>query len=172
MAYEDIDRRRFLLLGLLTLIALPAIYFFSQRENAETTDDEAVATDQVAIEVDSNSNRPPLELTDDDPTFLTGPVGDANPGVNEIAVPEQPDTAPLQLSASYRGNVPGVRTCLLSEIGAGLTVTVRNLDNGRTVTCFTGQPPESQVADIVLHTDTFTRLADPTEAPITVEVTQ
>lgn len=172
MAFEDIDRRRFLLLGLLTLIALPAIYFFSQRENAEVADDGAVATDEVAIELDSDSNRPPIEVNDDDPTYLAGPVGNVNPGVNEIAIPQQPENAPLQLSASYRGNVPGVQTCLVRDIGAGVNVTVKNLDNGRTVTCFTGQPPESQVADIVLHTDAFLRLADPTEAPIAVEVTQ
>lgn len=172
MAFEDIDRRRFLLLGLLTLIALPAIYFYSQRDDAGSSDAEAVATDAVAVEVDDGSNRPPLELTDDDPTFLDGPVGDANPGVNEIAIPQNPENAPLRLVASYRSNVPGVGTCLLREIGSGVTVTVRNLDNGRTVSCITGQAPESQVADLVLHTDAFLRLADPTEAPIAVEVTQ
>jgi hypothetical protein len=53
-----------------------------------------------------------------------------------------------------------------------LTVSVTNLDNGRSITCVTSIAPFSQIADIVLHTDTFSLLADLTEAPITVELTQ
>lgn len=172
MAFEDIDRRRFLLLGLLTLIAIPAIYLVSQREAAEPTDTVAVSDEGAAAPVEDGPNRPALAPTDEDPTYLDGPVGNANPGVNEIAIPAEPESPPLELTASYRSDVPGVGTCLLREIGPGASVVVKNLDNGRKIACVTAQAPESQVAGLVVHADAFLRLADPTEAPIMVEVSQ
>ena len=63
-----------------------------------------------------------------------------------------------------------MRACLVREVDPGLTVTVKNLDNGRSVTCVTARSSSEQVADVILHTDSFTRLADPTEAPIAVEL--
>ncbi|MGA9278628.1 hypothetical protein [Ilumatobacter sp.] len=172
MAFEDIDRRRFLILALLTLIALPAIYFYSQRDDATADDPTSVTVDEAALDVNDASNRPPIVVSDADPAFLDGPVGEAVPGVNEIAVPTRPETAPLVLSASYRSTVPGVNTCLLRNVGLGIPVTITNLDNGRSLTCVTAQAPQGQVADVVLHTGSFTKLADVTEAPITIELTQ
>jgi hypothetical protein len=176
MVFEDTDRRRTLILGLLTLLAVPAIYFYSQRDQTPADDPSAVtigeAVDEAAIAVDDGPHRPPIVVTDEDPTFLDGPVGQPVPGLSEIAVPTRPDTAALQLEASYRSTVPGVRTCLLTAVGPGVTVTIKNLDNGRIVDCVTAQAPEGQVFDVVLHTEAFSRLADLTEAPITIELTQ
>lgn len=182
MAFEDTDRRRSLLLGVLTLIALPAIYLYSQSDaSADITDNDITAeiaaeaapvTDGGPPVTDNAANRPPITVSDADPIFLDGPVGDVNPGVNEIAIPSRPVIAPLELSASYRSTVAGVRSCLVSGLAGGLSVSIRNLDNGRSITCVTRAAPSAQVADVVLHTDTFSLLADPTEAPITVELTR
>jgi hypothetical protein len=179
MAFEDTDRRRSLLLGVLTLIALPAIYLYSQSDSstepdsaAEVTADATPATDGAPAVTDNGANRPPITVSDADPIFLDGPVGDVNPGVNEIAIPARPATPPLELSASYRSTVAGVRSCLVRGLTSGLSVSIRNLDNGRSVTCVTSTAPFTQIADVVLHTDTFALLADPTEAPITIELTQ
>jgi len=170
MAFEDIDRRRAVILALLTLIALPAIYFYSQ--NNSSAEDDADATTPGSVVVVDAPNRPPIVVNDADPPFLDGPVGDANPGVREIAIPTRPDNPPLELTASYRSTVPGVRACLVREVNPGLTVNVKNLDNGRSVTCVTARASTEQIADVILHTDSFTQLADPTEAPIAVELTQ
>jgi len=178
MAFEDTDRRRSLLLGVLTLLALPAIYLYSRSESSTDTSDDATAaevvpaTDAAPPVTDNATNRPPITVSDAAPIFLDGPVGDVNPGVNEIAIPSRPVIAPLQLSASYRSTVAGVRSCLVSGLAGGLSVSIKNLDNGRSITCVTRAAPATQVAGVVLHTDTFSLLADPTEAPITVELTR
>jgi hypothetical protein len=178
MAFEDTDRRRSLLLGVLTLLALPAIYLYSQsdRSTDTNTDDIAAeappATDSAPQITDNATNRPPITVSEAAPIFLDGPVGDVNPGVNEIAIPSRPAIAPLVLSASYRSTVAGVRSCLVNGLAGGLSVSIKNLDNGRSITCVTRTSPALQVADVVLHTATFGLLADPTEAPITVELTR
>lgn len=176
MAFEDSDRRRSVLLGLLTLIALPAIYLYSQSIE-ESPDSGAAAVEQSAESnvpnaSDNGPNRPPIAFPDAEPIFLDGPVTDFNPGVAEIAVPARPATAPLRFSASFRSTVAGVRSCLVKELRSGLSVTVTNLDNGRSITCVTSIAPFTQTADLVMHTDTFSLLADLTEAPITIELVQ
>jgi len=177
MAFEDTDRRRSLLVGVLTLIALPLIYLYSQSGASDDASDDATATSEVTVSTDAGppitdnaSNRPPITVSDADPVFLDGPVGDVNPGVNEIAIPPRPDQPVLELSASYRSTVAGLRSCLVRGLTTGLTVSIRNLDNGRSITCVTRTAPFTQVEGVVMHTDTFTLLADVTEAPITVEV--
>ena len=177
MAYEDSDRRRSVLLGILTVITVPAIYL-AVRGDAPTDSlpsdvagVEAAATGDLGAST-NGPNRPPISVSDEDPVFLSGPVADANPGVNEVAIPARPDQPPLEMSASYRSSINGLRTCLVQGFPSGRTVTVTNLDNGRSLTCVTAVAPGTQVADVVLHTRTFSLLADLTEAPITVDVMQ
>ncbi len=179
MAFEDSDRRRTTVLLILTIIAVPAIFFLTRADDAngdavvDPTTGEVIAVDGDTMAASDNGpSRPPLVASDADPTFLDGPSLDSSPGVAEIAVPARPETAPVRLEASYRSTVAGERTCLVSSLPSGLTVTVTNLDNGRSTTCVTSIAPFTQNADIVLHTDTFSLLADLTEAPITVELTQ
>ncbi len=174
MAFEDSDRRRTSVLLILTIIALPVIFFVTRVDSTDGGAAVDPTTGEVIADDDSNDgpNRPPLVASDADPTFLDGPSADPNPRVAEVAVPARPETAPMRLSASYRSTVAGERTCLVQGLASGLTVTVKNLDNGRTIACVTAVAPFSQTADIVLHTDAFSRLADVTEAPITVELTQ
>ena len=179
MAFEDTDRRRTLLLGVLTLIALPAIYLYSQSDTTADTSGEAdssaevvPATDGAPPITDNGANRPPITVSEADPIFLDGPVGDVNPGVNEIAIPARPAIPSLELSASYRSTVAGLRTCLVRGVTTGLTVSIKNLDNGRSITCVTTTAPFTQVEDVVLHSETFSLLADPTEAPISIELTR
>lgn len=175
MAFEDSDRRRTTLLGILTLLALPAIFFFTRADDTSTDSAVTVQIDvdgnPIAIENNSPS-RPPLVVTDAEPTFLDGPIADPDREVAEIAVPQRPAIEPIRLSASFRSTVAGIRSCLVRELRSGLSVTITNLDNGRSITCVTSIAPFSQNDDIVLHTDTFSLLADLTEAPISVEVTQ
>lgn len=178
MAFEDSDRRRTTLLLILTLIALPLIFLVTRTDDTESlavvdpATGEIVPADDAMIAIDNGPSRPPLVATDAEPTFLDGPAADPNSGVAEIAVPARPETAPLRLEASYRSTVAGQRTCLVKNLDSGLTVEVTNVDNGRSVTCVTSFAPFSQSADIVLHTDAFSLLADITDAPITVELAQ
>ena len=179
MAFEDSDRRRTTVLLMLTIIALPVIFFVTRGDDAESdtgvdpaTGEVIPADDDTMIASDNGPSRPPLVESDAEPTFLDGPAADPNPGVAEIAVPARPETPPIRLAASYRSTVAGQRSCLVKDLTSGLSVTITNLDNGRSITCVTSLASFSQTADIVLHTDAFSLLADLTEAPITVELTQ
>jgi hypothetical protein len=179
MAFEDSDRRRTTVLLILTIIALPVIFFVTRADDTQgdagvdpTTGEVIAADDDTMDASDNGPSRPPLVESDAEPTFLDGPAADPNPGVAEIAIPARPETPPVRLEASYRRTVAGQRTCLVKTLSSGLSVTVTNLDNGRSVTCVTSVAPFAQIADIVLHTDAFSRLADLTEAPVTVELTQ
>ena len=179
MAFEDSDRRRTTVLLILTIVALPVIFFVARGDDAAgdaiidpTTGEVIPAGDDTQTASDNGPSRPPLVASDADPTFLDGPAADPNPGIAEVAVPARPDTAPIRLEASYRSTVAGQRTCLVKDQDSGLSVTITNLDNGRSITCVTSVAPFTQRADIVVHTDAFSLLADLTEAPITVELTQ
>jgi hypothetical protein len=152
------------------------IYLYSRSidespDSAAATTEQSVDSDDLTAS-DNGPTRPPIEFPDAEPIFLDGPVADLNPRVAEIAVPARPATAALQFSASFRSTVAGVRSCLVKELRSGLSVTVTNLDNGRSITCVTSIAPLTQTADLVMHTDAFSLLADLTEAPITVELTQ
>lgn len=179
MAFEDSDRRRTVLLLILTIIALPAIFLLTRADDNASdavvdpaTGEVVPADDDTMIASNNGPSRPPLVATDAEPTFLDGPAADPNPGVPAIAVPAQPAIAPLRLRASYRSTVPGERTCLVKDLESGLSVTVTNVNNSRSVSCVTSSAPESQTAGIVLHTDAFSLIAPLTDAPITVELVQ
>ncbi len=164
MAFEDADRRRTTLLAILTLIALPAIYLV-------TRDDMDALDEPAAVSLDDGSGRPPIDFVQDDPVFLDAPVAVDEEPVS-IAVPEAPENAPMRLTASFRSNIAGGRTCLVKDFDSNVTVTIRNLDNNRRITCVTSLAPFTQVHDVVLPTETFSNLADVTAAPITIELTR
>lgn len=179
MAFEDSDRRRTTVLLILTIIALPAIFFVTRADDPASdalidpaTGEVIIVDDDALAASDNGPSRPPLVASDAEPAFLEGPAADPNSNVAEVAIPARPQTAPVRLDASYRSAVAGQRSCLVKDLPSGLTVTVTNRDNGRSITCVTTIAPFSQTAAIVLHTDTFSLLADLTEAPITVELTQ
>ncbi|MEM1333856.1 MAG: hypothetical protein AAGG08_10390 [Actinomycetota bacterium] len=136
-------------------------------ESADVADDTATAPTSSA----DVPSRPRVESPDDVPVFMDGdtPVG-GDTAVPEIAVPEAPAIEPLRQEATYRSTISGFRTCLVRELESGLTVTVTNVDNGRSTTCVTALAPSNQIDDVVMHTRSFQQIADLTEAPIVVEI--
>ena len=188
---NDIDRRRLLLAAIITLVAVPAFFVFSQRDGGDGDGggDSATATvaagnviNPVAAQATqaattepppgSDSQLPPMQVPDDDPIFMNGPVAIEEDEIAEVAVPAQPSIPPLVIDASYRSTIPGTRSCLVLGVESGRTVRVTNLDNGRSITCVTSTPPRTQRDELLMHTEAFEQLADLTDAPITVEVRQ
>ncbi len=139
-------------------------------ENPDAATDGA-AQNQVATTADAPS-RPRVESPEDVPVFMEGDAPSSTIVVPQIAVPEQPAVEPLRRSASFRSTISGFRTCLIRDLESGLTVTVTNLANGRSITCVTALGPADQIDEVVMHTRTFQEIADLTEAPINVEVTR
>ncbi|MFN3255515.1 MAG: hypothetical protein ACE37B_07450 [Ilumatobacter sp.] len=183
---HDTDRPRFFLAIVVTLIAVPAFLLISRDSDGEPGDDTVVASDSVddsvinpipaasdiAAPTSNESQLPPLDAPDGDPIFMDGPVADSSGRTVAIAVPAAPAIEPVVLAATFRSTVPGTRSCIVRGISSNRTVTVRNLDNGRSITCVTIVAPASQVEDMIMHTEAFEQLADLTEAPIPVEVQQ
>lgn len=162
----------------MTLIALPAWWLLSRDDGSSGPDTARASTETTVVRIETpapqtESNLPrTADIDQRDPIFMDGPTADPNAGVAEVAVPAAPAIAPIEMAASYSSEISGANKCLVVGISTGRTITVTNLDNGRTVTCESFFAPATQRDDILLHTDTFSRLADLTEAPIPVEIRQ
>ncbi len=126
---------------------------------------------EVATTADAPS-RPRVESPEEVPVFMEGEAPSSTSLVPQIAVPERPAIEPVRLSASYRSTIAGFRTCIVQGLTTGLTVTVTNLANGRSITCVTALAPADAIDEVVMHTRTFQEIADLTEAPINVEITR
>jgi hypothetical protein len=196
----DTDRRRMFFAVVVTLIAVPAFFLYNRSAESDTTGttgttgtsadatqtqpstnvinplpDAAPTDDAAAVTAAPTSARsqlPPTEPPDDDPIFLDGVEAADDGDVAHVAVPAQPAIAPIEVDATYLSTVSGARSCLTRAVESGRTITVTNLDNGRTITCVTILAPATQRDDLVMHTRSFEQLADLTDAPITVEIRQ
>ena len=192
MALDGNDRPRLMIAAFLTIVALPLLWITTRSDDSagDSNQAEAASAENLSINgipldaapvsgagepgpttTSNRSNLPALEPIEDSPVFMDGPAAEPVDTPNQIAVAERPEVAPLQLSATYRSTIAGFRSCLVAGFPSGRTVTVRNLDNGREVTCVTSIAPADQIDDVVLHTRSFEELADLTEAPIPVEIT-
>ena len=184
MALDDTDRRRFLIVALLSLIALPALWWVNRDDPASGPNTASVGVDvggsingqpaepeQVAtVESTVGQSNLPSEPTvlDDPPIFLDGPASNIG-GPAEIAIPN-PDSLETIITRATYGEISGTNACLARNITTGQVITVINLDNNRTITCRVSLAPASQEADLVLQTDQFVTLADLTDAPIPVQI--
>ena len=172
MAFEDSDRRRAAILVVLTLVALPVAWALARSDDAgapTVATEGSALVEAGAVVAEDGPSRPPIEAPEEEPAFMEGPASEPSPGVAEIAVPARPERPPVEMSASYRRSV-GPTSCLSNEVDAGITVRVRNLDNGRTLECVTAPAAGDQTVGILLAREAFMSLADLTEAPVPVEV--
>ena len=88
--------------------------------------------------------------------------------------PAAPTVARISTSASYRSTISPVDTCLASPTSRrARSITVVNLNNGHSVTCIaTPRVLRPPTTGLIMHTDTFAQIADLTDAPIPVEISQ
>lgn len=184
MALDNTDRRRFLTAAIVSIMALPALWWVNRDDSARPS------TAAVGVDVGSGASagtiRPDAPVTIEStigqsalppiatvrglpPIFLDGPASQIG-GVSEIAVPDTDSLDSYVVEATYAGTVAGPRTCLAKNIPTGQEITIINLDNYRTTTCRVSRAPSTQQDDLVLHTDRFVELADLTDAPIPVQI--
>jgi hypothetical protein len=172
MALTDTDRRRIFAVTVLTLVALPALWWANTSENSSTSPNLAVAgIDPV---VDSPTTTPAQAATDDGlddvaPVFLEGPTSAAGAGQAEIAIPAKPLIDSVIALATFRSNL-AEGTCIVAGMTSGSRVTVVNLSNNRSVSCTTMLAPGNLPGDLVMNTNAFASIADLTDAPISVEI--
>ncbi len=167
MEPDNTDRRRLVLAALVTVLAVPVLWWTyqdRQSEDSSTTGDPNVA---VTRQVDEPNLPPPPTAIEQEPIFLDGPES-AVGGISQIAVPDPDLELSIVTEATYGSLVTG--SCLVKDVFDGNRITVINLDNNRTTTCRVSSAPADQEADLVMHTTQFRELADLTDAPIPVQI--
>ncbi len=161
MVLSVFERRRIAVLAALTLIIMFTVRSFNN-------DSESAATTTVAIA----STVPPIDETEiPSPVILGGPAPLAPTGSAAIAYPAT-ETDVITGTASY-SNLGYTQTavCYSIEAPIGRTVTVTNINNGRSVTClnvFSLLVPNG--VTVILHTSVFIKLADLVDSPIPVKI--
>lgn len=155
------ERRRLLVLGVVTLVALPFIWPSSG--DSSSADSSAITT--------TTSTIPTGEPEIPAPVFLGGPAPIAPTGSAAIAYPQVVGQS-VSGRATY-SNLGYAESPVCSSIDApiGITITVTNVNNGRKITCtnvFSLLIPAG--ISMVLHTTVFEKLADVVDAPIPVTI--
>jgi hypothetical protein len=178
------DRRRLTFATLVTLLALPALLLVNrdsssgspnvaaagvQVENGYVTAVDAADPSAPAASGPSTANLPdPEPIGEAAPVFLDGPAANGG-GLLAIAVPTVPEGTVQQLQATYTSQVWDW-TCIVPGVSTGTTVTIVNVDNGRSTTCVATYGDPRADGRLVMHTNDFLKLADLTDAPIPVEI--
>ena len=172
MALNDTDRRRIIAVTVLTLVALPALWWANTSENSSTSPNLAVAGLDPGADAPNAAPAPAAPgdgLDDVAPVFLEGPASPAGAGQSEIAIPAKPVIDGVIAEATFRSTVAD-GTCIAPGVTSGSRVTVVNLANNRSMTCTTLLAPGNRPGDLVMSTNAFASIADLTDAPISVEI--
>lgn len=177
MSLTDTDRHRLIAATVLTLLALPALWWANTSENSSAPNlavagldaGDVVGADASGTDGNSAATVDPAADDEAPPVFLDGPTSAAGAGLSEIAVPARPLIDGIMAKATFRSNV-AEGTCIAPGITSGTQVTVVNLDNNRSMTCSTVLSPGNAPGQLVMHTSAFATIADLTDAPISVEI--
>jgi hypothetical protein len=159
------DRRRITFAVILTLIALPAMWWMGRSDEPGTAG-TAAAESPVA------TSGPPATYEPEPPVFLGGEPPLPPPAVIEVDTPPAADGHGFDGRATFqRLGSPENTSCATPLAPAGSTLTVTNIDNGLHVTCYNSasvEPPAG--TDLVVHTDLLARICDLADAPVPVRV--
>jgi hypothetical protein len=105
------------------------------------------------------------------PQFLDGTAAPADrPEAVSPVFGASDGRAVATATAIFRRKVGG-GTCLFNGVPVGSHVTVVNVDNNRSIRCTTAlRPPDQPQGELVMSAAAFAEIADPSAAPIDVEI--
>jgi hypothetical protein len=172
MALTDTDRHRLTAATVLTLLALPALWWANTSEGSSAPNLAVAGIDagaDVVVEPGAPLVGAGVTFEAGPPVFLDGPASAAGAGQSAIAVPAKPLIEGVPAQATFRGNVQR-GNCIVSGPTSGSEITVVNLDNNRSVTCTVVLAPGTVAGELVMNTSAFATIADLTDAPISVEI--
>lgn len=171
MDHDYAQRRRVAFAIAVTVIAVPAAFLLN-RGDAAGTADVTLAPGQTLPGGGAVTTVRPLS---------TSPLGTAPAGFLEgSTVPESDEPARIAIpllaesittSATFSSNIPSAQRCAVPGVPFNSTVTLTNLDNSRRVQCLANVAVVDPEGDVILATDAFLQIADPTDAPVPVEIT-
>jgi len=171
---DDRDRRRLLIASALTVVALPAVWLANRDDSASPRPNVAAVGAPVA---DGDPSSVPPSTIDPmgtvDAQYLDGSVPAPRVTVAPItpAIGTADGHVVATASAIFRRSVTSNNICLYNGVEVGSRITVVNVDNDRSMTCTTALRPMDQPQhELVMSADAFATIADPSEAPIVVEI--
>ncbi len=166
------DRRRLLIAGLLTMVALPALWW-AKRDNPIAAPSVAAADIGGALANATGASKSAALVAGPGtpPGYLSGP-GEASPPVAGEA------TGPPLEESFTRGGLGSFKTfpplseqlCEVSFLPDRTRITVENTDNGEKVECLVIRTRMSDGILIVLDSSLFVELSDLAEAPVPVRI--
>ena len=173
LRFDDSDRRRLVLASALTVAALPAVWLVNQDDEGSRPNVAAVGLAAENGAADTASTTPPDPMGEVDARYLAGTSLPPPPQPASVAVGSTDQVVVATAQAIYRRSVGRVDSCQYNGVRAGQLITVVNVDNGRSIECWTTvRPPDGPADELVMHPDRFIHIADLTSAPINVEIRQ
>lgn len=176
------DRRRLAVAALVTLVALPALWW-AKRDTPIAT--PSVAAVDVAGGLDVGATKAAdIAGIGVPPGYLTGAYIQIDPLLSEPSGPPIEDSFTRGGLASYRTFPPRIdadgkplkrdpeteRLCQVSFLPDGLRITVENTDNGQRIECRVDRTRLDEGLVLVLDISLFDELSDLAEAPIPVRI--
>lgn len=159
MALSVYERRRATVLAVVTVVVLGIAW--GNRSDGEATTTESVVTTTTAL----------VDESIPDPVILGGPAPIAPSGSAAIAYPAVNPNERTGVATFSNLGYTQTAVCYSTVVPAGATVTVTNVNNGRTVKCtsvYSLLVPSGM--DIMLHSSVFTKIANLIDAPIPVKI--
>ena len=159
MALSVYERRRATVLAIVTVVVLG--FAWGSRNGDEATSAEAIVTTTTAL----------VDESIPDPVILGGPAPLAPSGSAAIAYPAVNPNERTGVATFSNLGYTQTAVCYSTVVPAGATVTVTNVNNGRTVKCtsvYSLLVPSGM--DIMLHSSVFTKIANLIDAPIPVKI--
>lgn len=173
------QRRRVAVAIAITVIAAPAAFLLNR---GSQPDPSAAPVTLVGTVVPAGGTGPtPVARTDPAATNALGtaPVGylagTTVPVENEpaqIAIPRERES--VKGEASFSSSIESTLQCharVSDGVPFNATLTVTNLDNGRSIQCIASIGGAEPLATVVVAPATFAEIADMTDAPVPVEIT-
>ena len=162
VALSVYERRRIIVLGVVTILAVTALRSLGGNDSTDTA---ATATTTTSTIVLTDESVP-------DPVILGGPAPLAPSGSAAIAYPSSTGNELNGLATFSNLGYTQTPVCYSTQVPAGAIVTVTNVNNGRTVKCTSVYsllvPPGMT---IMLHNSVFTDIANLNDAPLPVKIT-
>ena len=159
MALSVYERRRATVLAVVTVVVLGIAW--GNRSDGEATTTESVVTTTTAL----------VDESIPDPVILGGPAPIAPSGSAAIAYPAVNPNERTGVATFSNLGYTQTAVCYSTVVPAGASVTVTNVNNGRTVKCtsvYSLLVPSG--VDIMLHSSVFTKIANLIDAPIPVKI--
>ena len=173
MKFDDRDRRRLVYASALTIAALPAVWLVNRDDESSVRPNVAAVGAAVGDVTGSTTPATVDPMGDVPPQFMQAPavpaVAPAGPVAPVIGAGD--GTVLATGTAIFRRAITDAKTCAFSGVPAGSHVVVVNVANDRSTDCWTAlRPPDRPLDEMVMSATAFAEIADPTAAPIHVEI--